>query len=223
MKIRHTALAAFISVIGIVAVAITPASATPFDITVDAWLHDPFTVSVDGMQSVEELKAQVETQTGQPAADQCLLLGVTKLRDGMTLADMNVQPGDTINEWPLPVTTFWGITPEDPQLGRITGNDIRSRPQGRFFVVVDGTLPVGVILDENTGGISGRFDKAGPFDVTIGVQTDCGDGTIQWSGTVPDELANTGIEMTDVYIAVGVTVLVAIGGGMLVARRRRAS
>jgi hypothetical protein len=91
---------------------------------------------------------------------------------------------------------------------------------GTHFAVVDGALPAGVTLDENTGIVDGTFTSPEPFDVTIRVTTLCGDADLTWASTGGKGLADTGLD-SGVGISAGAGALAAatLGAALLLHRR----
>jgi hypothetical protein len=75
----------------------TAASAMPLFVQI----HRSTTVSqieldVESTDTIASIKHQIETETGIPAADQILFFNDRELEDGRTLADYNIQTGNTL-------------------------------------------------------------------------------------------------------------------------------
>jgi LPXTG-motif cell wall-anchored protein len=153
----------------------------------------------------------------------CLLFAGVVMQDGRTLVDYGVQPEGVLNLSYLPVAAAWSITPDE----HIVGNDVHnfpvtSSPEATHFAVVDGALPAGVTLDENTGIVDGTFTSADPFDVTIRVTTLCGDADLTWASSGATSLPNTGRDL-GAGITAGAGALAATGIGAALLLRRRAT
>jgi LPXTG-motif cell wall-anchored protein len=189
--------------------------------------HVP-TLDVEGSDSIENVKQKIQDKTEMNPADMCLTFGVGSvlvlLQDGHQISDYpDIYPGDLIELWRLPVVAAWSITPDE----HIVGNDVHnfpvtSSPEATHFAVVDGALPAGVTLDENTGIVDGTFTSADPFDVTIRVTTLCGDADLTWASSGATSLPNTGVNI-DSGIAAGAGALAATGIGAALLLRRRAT
>ena len=55
------------------------------------------TLDVEPSDSIENVKAKIQDQTGAPTDQQRLFFSGVELQEGRTLSDYNVQPGRTIN------------------------------------------------------------------------------------------------------------------------------
>jgi len=187
--------------------------------------HVP-TLDVEGSDSIENVKQKIQDRTGMNPADMCLTFGVgfdlMLLQDGHQISDYpDIYPGDLIELWRLPVVAAWSITPDDHIVGNAVHNvPVTSSPEATHFAVVDGALPAGVTLDENTGIVDGRFTSPDPFDVTIRVTTLCGDADLTWASSGATALPDTGVDIRS-GIAAGVGALAAsgIGAALLFGRR----
>jgi LPXTG-motif cell wall-anchored protein len=143
------------------------------------------------------------------------------LQDGRQISDYpDIYPGDLIELWRFTGTAAWSITPDDHIVGNAVHNALVTSPPGTHFAVVDGALPAGVTLDENTGIVDGTFTSPDPFDVTIRVTTLCGDADLTWASSGATVLPDTGVDIRS-GIAAGVGTLVAsgIGAALLFGRR----
>jgi LPXTG-motif cell wall-anchored protein len=189
--------------------------------------HVP-TLDVEGSDSIENVKQKIQDKTGMSPADMCLTFGVgldrVLLQDGQVISDYPyIDPGDLIELWRLPVVAAWSITPDEHIVGNAVHNfPVTSSPEATHFAVLDGALPAGVTLDENTGIVDGTFTSADPFDVTIRVTTLCGDADLTWASSGATSLPDTGRDL-GAGIAVGVGALAATGIGAALLLRRRAT
>jgi hypothetical protein len=187
--------------------------------------HVP-TLDVEGSDTIENVKQKIQDKTGMNPACMRLTFGVgfenMLLEDGHQISDYpDIYPGDVIELWRLPVVAAWSITPDEHIVGNTVHNvPVTSSPEATHFAVVDGALPAGVTLDENTGIVDGTFTSPDPFDVTIRVTTLCGDADLTWASSGGKGLADTGLD-AGVGIAAGVGALAAsgIGAALLFGRR----
>jgi len=188
--------------------------------------HVP-TIDVEGSDSIENVKQKIQEKTGMNPADMCLTFGVgldlVLLQDGHQISDYpDIYPGDVIELWRFTGTAAWSIAPDDHIVGNSVHNVPVTSPAGTHFAVVDGALPDGVTLDENTGIVDGRFTSDDPFDVTIRVTTLCGDADLTWASSGATSLPDTGRDL-GAGIAAGVGALAATGIGAALLLRRRAT
>jgi LPXTG-motif cell wall-anchored protein len=189
---------------------------------VQSWNGHTEILDVEGSDDIETVRRSLFDKTGIDPADTCLLFEGTLMQDERTLIDYGVEPNDNLSLFLLPVTAAWSITPDDHIVGNTVHNVPVTSPAGTHFAVVDGALPAGVTLDENTGIVDGKFASPDPFDVTIRVTTLCGDADITWSSSGGQGLADTGLD-TGSRIAAGVGALAAAGIGAVLVLRRRAT
>ena len=124
----------------------------------------------------------------------------------------------------IPIVAGWAVTPEDAFIGNAVENAPVTWPAGTNFTVKSGALPDGVALDSATGAVSGTFATPGAFNVTIEIETICGNAEIVWSGDVKEKLADTGFDADDfIVIALPSTLALAAGVFLMVTRKRRLS
>ena len=178
-------------------------------------------LDVESSDTIENLKTKIADKILVPAQDQCLTFNGVFLVDELTVSDYGILKESTISMNELPVIATWSVTPDDPAMGRDVSNSIHSSLGATDYQVVDGALPVGMTLNGLTGAISGRFEAAGPFDVTIGVTTVCGVAYVDWSGTVPANLPSTGADSTAGLGAATLAGMLGLSGAVLVATRRQ--
>jgi hypothetical protein len=189
---------------------------------IESWNGNSLTLDVEGSDSIENVRQKIYDRTGIDPADTCLIFEGTLMQDGSTLVDYRVDVGDDLNLFLLPVSAAWSITPDDHVVGNTVQNALVTSPTGTGFAVVDGALPAGVTLDENTGIVDGTFTSPEPFDVTIRVTTLCGDADLTWVSSGGKGLADTGVDIGS-GIAAGVGALAATGIGAVLLLRRRAT
>jgi LPXTG-motif cell wall-anchored protein len=180
-------------------------------------------LDVEPSDTIENVKAKLADKIQVLAQDQCLTFNGVLLVNDFIVSDYGISKDDTISMNYLPVLATWSITPDDPFLGREVSNSIHSTLDATGYEILEGALPVGVTLNESSGAITGRFDAAGPFDVTIGATTICGVAEVEWSGTVPGSLPATGTDENRTSSSAILAVLLGLAGAaLLVVRRRRA-
>lgn len=205
--------------------ALVARPALAMQIFVDTPNDGAVTLDVEPSDTIENVKAKIQDKILVSTADQCLTFENTLLDDQRTLSDYDVRREERLSLFELPMWATWSITPDDPALGREVGNSINSNPEAMSFAVTQGSLPEGVLLNEATGVITGRFNAAGPFNATIGVTTICGVTDLTWSGSVPSNepntLPQTGEDTSRVFLVMATATLSALAGLILVAVRRR--
>jgi LPXTG-motif cell wall-anchored protein len=137
----------------------------------------------------------------------------------------DINPGDLLELWRIPVTAAWSITPDEPYLGGTVSNAIITHPSVTHAEVVAGSLPAGVTLNETTGQVDGTFAQPGAFDVTIAADTLCGSSELTWSGTVSGSASNalpeTGRNVENFAAVLGIGALSFIAGLFITAIRWR--
>jgi len=181
------------------------------------------TLDVEGSDDIENVRQKIQDRNGRDPSEMCLVFGGEVMQDGRTLIDYGVQPNDELDLYLVPVSAAWSITPDEHIVGNAVHNfPATSSPEATHFAVLDGALPAGVTLDENTGIVDGTFTSADPFDVTIRVTTLCGDADITWASSGGKGLADTGLD-AGVGIAAGVGALAASGIGAALLLRRRSA
>jgi LPXTG-motif cell wall-anchored protein len=156
-----------------------------------------------------------------PIEDQCLTFNGVLLVNDLIVSDYGIGKDATISMNYVPVLATWSITPDEPALGREVSNSIHSTVDATGYEILEGALPVGVTLNESSGAITGRFDAAGPFDVTVGATTICGVAEVEWSGTVRGTLPATGTDSTLALGALALAATLGLTGAALVAIRRK--
>ena len=178
------------------------------------------TLDVEGSDSIENVRQKIQDRIGRDPSEMCLLFAGVVMQDGRTLVDYGVQPEGVLNLSYLPVAAAWSITPDEHFVGNTVHNVPVTSSAGTHFAVVDGALPAGVTLDETTGIVDGKFTSPDPFDVTIRVNTLCGNADLTWASSGATSLADTGLDL-DAGIAAGVGALAATGivAGLLLRRR----
>jgi len=150
------------------------------------------TLEVESSDTVEAVKGKIEEKEGIPARIQRLVFGGNELQEGITLADYDVKPGDTILLFPVNigsikffVTNMTAECGEHVILGEdyrvvLTANDDYVLPKD-ISVKANGTLLVdntGYIYDSSTGviviygaNVTGEIeiiaDAIELFDVTV--------------------------------------------------------
>ena len=191
--------------------------------------HVP-TLDVEGSDSIENVKQKIQDKTGMNPAEMCLTFGVgtvqVVLQDGRMISDYpDINPGDLLELWRIPVTAAWSITPDEPYLGGTVSNAIITHPSVTHAEVVAGSLPAGVTLNETTGQVDGTFAQPGAFDVTIAADTLCGSSELTWSGTVSGSASNalpeTGRNVENFAAVLGIGALSFIAGLFITAIRWR--
>ncbi len=188
--------------------------------------HVP-TLDVEGSDSIENVKQKIQDKTGMSAANMCLTFGVgfelVLLQDGRVINDYpDIYPGDVIELWRFTGAAAWSITPDEHIVGNTVHNvPVTDSPEATHFTVVDGALPAGVTLDENTGIVDGTFTSADPFDVTIRVTALCGDADLRWASSGATALPDTGSSDTALFGGIGIAALLAMVGSALMLIRRR--
>ncbi len=190
--------------------------------------HVP-TLDVEGSDSIDNVKQKIQDKIGMSPADMCLTFGVgfelVLLQDGQVISDYPyIYPGDLIELWRFTGAAAWSITPDEHIVGNTVHNvPVTGSPEATHFAVVDGALPAGVTLDENTGIVDGTFTSPDPFDVTIRVTTLCGDADITWASSGATALPDTGSSETALLGGVAIAfLLAAVGSALVVIRRQRA-
>jgi len=193
-------------------------------IFVDEWVPGgrKLTLDVEGSDSIENVRLKIYDRIGRDPSEMCLVFAGGVMLDDRTLIDYGVEREGVLGLIYLPVAAAWSITPDDHIVGNTVHNVPVTSPAGTHFAVVDGALPAGVTLDENTGIVDGTFTSADPFDVTIRVTTLCGEADLTWSSSGGKGLADTGLDAR-MGIAAGVGALVATGIGAALLLRRRAT
>jgi LPXTG-motif cell wall-anchored protein len=221
---RRLALGCALAVIPLF-IAATPASAAQVSLTIDHfYLFDPYPLVADDAGTVDQLKSDISTQSPNDFfTDICVVHNGVAMQPGHTLTEYGVQSGDTVNVYGLPMSKLghWSITPDEPALGNTIGMTPISHPAPTHVELIDGALPVGASLDENTGTISGKFEQPGPFSATFRATTICGDWDINWSGDVYSRLPNTGIDAGATAAAGTLGLLSFLTGTWFVMARRR--
>ena len=178
-------------------------------------------LDVESSDTIENVKAKLADKILVPAEDQCLTFNGVLLVNDLIVSDYGIGKDATISMNYVPVLATWSITPDDPALGREVSNSIHSTVDATSYEILEGALPVGVTLNESSGAVTGRFDAAGPFDVTIGATTICGVAEVEWSGSVPGTLPATGTDSALGLGALAVGATLGLTGTALVAIRRR--
>lgn len=187
---------------------------------IESWNGNSLTLDVEGSDSIANVRQKIFDQASISPPTTCLIFAGGVMLDDRTLIDYGVQPNDELDLYLLPVAAAWSITPDDHIVGNTVHNVPVTSPVGTHFAVVDGALPAGVTLDENTGIVDGTFTSPEPFDVTIRVTTLCGDADLTWASTGGKGLADTGLD-SGVGISAGAGALAAatLGAALLLHRR----
>ena len=139
------------------------------------------TVDVEGSDSVESLRILIESQIGASPASQILTLAGSTLVDGRMLADYNIHQGDTVVLAFVP-PVWRDATLAMPQVGVPYSDSVEATGFQRSYSVISGTLPQGLVLDAQSGVISGTPTAARSGGFTIRVSTTSGalDLTFDW-------------------------------------------
>ncbi len=227
--LRRSALVVIFSVTTLIA-SVSPATASGgagmhIFVTMSQYSPAPrtLTLDVEGSDSIENVKQKVEDVTYLHPPQMCLVYDGTFLEEGFgyVLDQYGIEQDAVVDLYTLPISAAWSITPDAPFLGGTVSNAVITHPGVTHAEVVNGALPRGVTLNENTGQVDGTFTEPGAFDVTIAVDTLCGNADIAWSGEVPGTLANTGQnDSASVAVAAFGSLVLAGGITLLVARRR---
>ncbi len=186
-----------------------------------SWNNHIVVLDVEGSDSIENVRQKITDKTEIETAVTCLVFDGVVMHDGRTLNDYNVEPNDEFDLFTIPVLGAWSITPDEHFVGNTVHNVPITSPEGTHFVVVDGELPAGVTLDENTGIVDGKFTSADSFDVTIRVTTLCGDADITWASSGGKSLPDTGHSEATLFGGIAIAALLAMVGSALVVIRRR--
>jgi hypothetical protein len=189
---------------------------------IESWNGNSLTLDVEGSDSIANVRQKIFDQASISPPATCLIFAGGVMLDDRTLIDYGVQPNDELDLYLVPVSAAWSITPDDHVVGNTVQNALVTSPAGTGFAVVNGALPAGVTLDENTGIVDGTFTSDDPFDVTIRVTTLCGDADLTWASSGATSLPDTGLDAR-MGIAAGVGALVATGIGAALLLRRRAT
>jgi len=209
--------------------SVTASNALVVPVTIEPHAYDSFPLDLSAGELVESVKTKIEAEIGQPPANQCLLHENVLMLDGNTIDQYGIVPAYplpaySIDEFDIPIVAGWAVTPEDAFIGNAVENAPVTWPAGTNFTVKSGALPDGVTLDAATGAVSGTFATPGAFNVTIEIETICGNAEIVWSGDVKEKLADTGFDADDfIVIALPSTLALAAGVFLMAARKRRLS
>ena len=191
---------------------------------VETWNNSTLTLNVEGSDSIENVRQKIWDIESIDPADTCLIFEGEVLQDGQVINDYpSLMPNDEVELYMLPVAAAWSITPDDHFVGNTVHNVPVTSPPGTHFAVVNGALPAGVTLDENTGIVDGKFTSPDAFSATIRVTTLCGDADITWASSGGKALPDTGHSETALFGGVAIAALLAmVGSALVVIRRRRA-
>jgi LPXTG-motif cell wall-anchored protein len=217
-----------IALLGVTFASVVSATASNamVPVTIEPHAYDSFPLDLDAGELVESVKTKIETEIGQPPANQCLLYENVLMLDGNTIDEYGIvpaipEPDYSIDEFDIPVVAGWASTPEEAFLGDAVQNSPMSWPKAQAVTVKSGAFPEGVSLDETSGSVSGTYTAVGPFSVTLELETICGNAEVVWSGDVKERLADTGFD-NDALMAFAIMgVLALIGGAVLMLTRKR--
>jgi len=127
----------------------TPAAA--FNIFVTRAGASTITLNVQPSDSIENVRAKIETQTGVSPDRQTLSFSGTVLQDGRTLSDYNVLPGSTVN---LVVSAL-------PSTGDSAGSVANQTVNNAQAAIINGAQTLQTYNDWVTKGVMGSFGLTG--------------------------------------------------------------
>lgn len=158
----------------------TAASAMQVFIKVDG--DATLTLEVESSDAIAQVKQKIQERTGVAAEDQELIFAGTRLEDGRTLSDYDIQKESTLH---LVVGPRWVDTElHQPVLGEPYDDAVSASGGSIAYSISDGALPDGLTLDGATGAVTGTPTTPAPYAFTVSATSAAGTITHDFAGEI---------------------------------------
>lgn len=211
---RHVRSLAAILLASALAVGVAPAAwaGAGMQIFVVTPAGTTLTLDVDTSDSIENVRQKIQDQTGILPDRQVLTFDGVTLLDGSTLADYNIAKESRLLLLPSTPLVFSTLTL--PQFVLDAPSTAAVSTTGGFgtvvsFAITAGALPAGIVLDPETGALTGTPTAAGPWSFTVTATAEGVTATQLFSGSIASQLAATGADPSG--LVGGATLLLVVG------------